>query len=102
MKNSPEWMPFLPEKKRSNWWYLAPLLGGIIGGVCAYFALRKDDLPKAKKCLYVGIIMVVIGIILEGFFATVIFEQGYDINVWMFLNSNLEIHVYSSFKYLKK
>ena len=102
MKNSPEWMPFLPEKKRSNWWYLAPLLGGIIGGVCAYFALRKDDLPKAKKCLYVGIIMVVIGVILEGFFATVIFEQGYDINVWMFLNSNLEICAYSSFKYLKK
>jgi hypothetical protein len=37
-----------PGEKRSNWWYLAPLLGGIIGGVCAYFALRKDDLPKAK------------------------------------------------------
>ena len=74
-------MPFWPEKKRSNWWYLAPLLGGIIGGVCAYFALRKDDLPKAKKCLYVGIIMIVIGVILEGLFATVIFEQGYDINV---------------------
>ena len=74
-------MPFWPEKKRSNLWYLAPLLGGIIGGVCAYFALRKDDLPKAKKCLYVGIIMVVIGVILEGFFATVIFEHGYDINV---------------------
>ena len=70
-----------PEKKRSNWWYLAPLLAGIIGGICAYFALRKDDLPKAKKCLYLGIIMLVIGVVLEGFFATVVFDQAYDINV---------------------
>ena len=67
--------------RRSNWWYLAPLLGGMIGGVCAYFALKKDDQQKAKNCLYLGITMTVIGVILEGLFATVIFEQGYDINV---------------------
>ena len=38
--------------RRSNWWYLAPLLGGMIGGVCAYFALNKDDQQKEKNCLY--------------------------------------------------
>ena len=70
-----------PEKKRSNWWYLAPLLAGIIGGICAYFALRKDDLPKAKKCLYLGIIMLVIGVILCQT------KEGNIIIVPLFLNS---------------
>jgi|TARA_B100001971_G_C17891797_1_gene383405 uncharacterized membrane protein len=63
--------------RRSNWWYLAPLLGGIIGGVCAYFALKKDDHQKAKKCLYLGIIMTVIGVILEGLFAEIAMEEQF-------------------------
>jgi len=63
--------------RRSNWWYLAPLLGGIIGGVCAYFALKKDDQQKAKKCLYLGIIMTVIGVILEGLFAEIAMEEQF-------------------------
>ena len=63
--------------RRSNWWYLAPLLGGMIGGVCAYFALKKDDQQKAKKCLYLGIIMTVIGVILEGLFAEIAMEEQF-------------------------
>ena len=63
--------------RRSNWWYLAPLLGGIIGGVCAYFALKKDDQQKAKKCLYLGIIMTVIGVMLEGLFAEIAMEEQF-------------------------
>ena len=31
-----------PEKQRSNWWYILPILFGIIGGIIAYFAIRKD------------------------------------------------------------
>ena len=56
-----------PERKRSNWWYLLPIFLGIIGGIIAYFALRNDDREKAKKCLYLGLILGAIGIFQEGF-----------------------------------
>jgi len=51
-----------PERLRSNWWYLLPIFLGIIGGIIAYFALRNDDREKAKKCLYLGLILGAIGI----------------------------------------
>ncbi len=54
-----------PENKRSNWWYLLPIFLGIIGGIIAYFALRKDDRDKAKKCMYVGLALFAIGIIVD-------------------------------------
>ena len=54
-----------PEKQRSNWWYLVPIFLGIIGGIIAYFALRNDDRQKAKKCLYIGLILFAIGIIVD-------------------------------------
>jgi len=58
-----------PEKPRSNWWYLLPIFFGIIGGIIAYFAIRKDDRIKAKKCLYLSLILLAIGIIVDVFFA---------------------------------
>ena len=54
-----------PENQRSNWWYLVPIFLGIIGGIIAYFALRNDDRQKAKKCLYVGLVLFAIGIIVD-------------------------------------
>ena len=56
-----------PEKPRSNWWYLLPIFLGIIGGIIAYFAIRKDDRAKAKKCLYLGLILLAVGIIIDVF-----------------------------------
>jgi len=54
-----------PEKQRSSWWYILPILFGIIGGIIAYFAIRKDDRQKAKKCLYIGLVLFAIGIIVD-------------------------------------
>ena len=51
--------------RRSNWWYILPILFGIIGGIIAYFAIRKDDREKAKKCIYLGLILLAVGILLE-------------------------------------
>lgn len=49
---------------RSNWWYLLPIFLGIIGGLVAYFVLKKDDAKLAKNCLIVGVVMMVLGFII--------------------------------------
>ena len=71
------------EKQRSNWWYLLPIFLGIIGGIIAYFAIRKDDRPKAKKCLYLGLILLAVGIIIDVFLSgfTPIPDTLYGVNV---------------------
>lgn len=51
-------------EKRSSWWYLAPILIGIIGGVVAYFLLKKDDPQLAKNCLIVGAIISGVGFLI--------------------------------------
>lgn len=47
-------------KKSSRLWYLAPVFLGLVGGVIAYFILRKDDHKLAKRCLLVGILFTII------------------------------------------
>ena len=71
-----------PEKKRSNLWYIVPILFGIIGGIIGYYALRRDDPQKAKKCLYLGLILTAINIIanIALVAAGIGFEQGYNVN----------------------
>jgi hypothetical protein len=51
------------ETRRSGWWYLLPLLFGIIGGVIAYFIIKQDDPIKAKNCLKLGLVLLIIDII---------------------------------------
>ena len=72
-----------PEKPRSNIWFLLPIFLGLIGGIIAYFVLRNDDPKKAKNCLYLGIILGIIGLILNILILTQVpeFEQGFNINV---------------------
>jgi uncharacterized membrane protein YeaQ/YmgE (transglycosylase-associated protein family) len=70
-----------PERQRSNWWYLLPIFLGIIGAIIAYFALRNDDQQKAKKCLYLGLILGVIGIFFQILFAEIPIEEQFDVNI---------------------
>ena len=72
-----------PERKRSNWWYLVPLLFGLLGGIIGYFALRRYAPEKAKKCLYLGLILTAINIIanIALFSAGIGLDQGYNVNV---------------------
>lgn len=73
------------ERPRSNWWFLLPILLGIIGGIIAYFVLRHDDNKKAKNCLYLGIALAVVGMGLNILFASQLgdfgTELGFDVNV---------------------
>ncbi len=71
-----------PEKERSNWWYLVPIFLGLIGGIVAYFALRNDDRRKAKNCLFLGIILGVIGTTVNLLFLTSgITEEQFGVNI---------------------
>lgn len=47
---------------RSAWWYLLPILLGIIGGIIGYFVLRRDDPQKARNCIYLGLAFTAIGV----------------------------------------
>jgi len=70
-----------PERPRSNWWYLLPIFFSLIGGIIAYFAIRHDDQRKAKKCLYLGIILTMISIIINIGLASV-----YESEIWSGVN----------------
>ena len=72
-----------PEKSRSNWWFLLPIFFSLIGGLIAYFVLRQDDPKKAKNCLYLGIILQIIGLMVNIIVLTQIpeLEQGFNINI---------------------
>ena len=69
------------EKTRSNWWYLLPILVGLIGGIIAYWVLRHDDPKKAKKCLYTGIVLAIVGIIINILIVMYIPGSAPDFNV---------------------
>jgi len=72
-----------PEKSRSNAWFLLPIFFGMIGGIIAFFILRRDDPRKARNCLYVGIVFMTIGIILNIMIAATVpgLDSGFNVNV---------------------
>ena len=71
-----------PERIRSRWWYLLPIFIGLIGGIIAYFAIRRDDPQKAKRCLMVGIGLTLINVILNiAILSTGSFEQEFNVNL---------------------
>ena len=63
---------------RSRWWYLVPILFGLVGGVIGYFALRKDDPKKAKNCLIIGGILTIINILAS---SSLVFYEAPGIDV---------------------
>ncbi|MCH9658972.1 hypothetical protein K0U27_09870 [archaeon] len=72
-----------PNKTRSNAWFLLPIFLGMIGGIIAFFVLRQDDPQKAKNCLYLGIIFMLLGIIFNIMIATSIpdLDSGFNVNL---------------------
>jgi len=51
-------------RRKSAWWFLLPILFGVVGGVIAYFVIKDDDQKRAKNCLWLGIILTAIGLAL--------------------------------------
>ncbi|QLH06684.1 hypothetical protein [Nitrosopumilus ureiphilus] len=71
------------KKPRSNAWFLLPVFLGIIGGIIAFFILRHDDPRKAKNCLYLGLVLMVIGIIFNILVASSFpgIDSGFNVNI---------------------
>ena len=72
-----------PNKTRSNAWFLLPIFFGVIGGIIAFFILRQDDPQKAKNCLYLGIIFMLLGIVFNIMIAASIpdLDSGFNVNL---------------------
>jgi len=70
-----------PEKPRSNLWFLLPIFLGLIGGVIAYFVLRHDDPRKAKNCLYLAIVLAILGIAINVIFGAQLMELDPEFGV---------------------
>ena len=51
-------------KKRSSLWFLLPIMFNVVGGIIAFFVIKEDDPKKARNCLYLGIILAAIPILL--------------------------------------
>ena len=56
------------EGSSSRLWYLLPFFLSIIGGLIAYFALRGKDPLRARRCLYLALILFGLRIALVGSF----------------------------------
>lgn len=52
-------------QQRSRWWYLVPLLLAIVGGVVAYFAVRRDDPRLARNCLVLSVVLMAAGVAVQ-------------------------------------
>ena len=48
------------KQNRSDFWYILPIFGGIIGGIISWFAIKYDDPRKARNCLLLGIVLTAI------------------------------------------
>ena len=72
-----------PEKPRSNAWFLLPILVGVIGGIIAFFILRRDDPHKARNCLYIGLGFMIIGIIFNIVVgpSLPVLDSGFNVNI---------------------
>lgn len=68
-------------KLTSKLWYILPILLGLIGGIVGYMILRHSDPIKAKKSVYLGIVLTVIGIIINVMLLGQITDLTPDFNV---------------------
>ena len=51
-------------RERSSLWFLLPIIFNVVGGVIAYFVIKEDDPKKAKNCLFLGLILAAIPVVL--------------------------------------
>ena len=69
-------------KPASNWWYLLPILLGIIGAIIAWFRLRKTDPRKARNMIIVGFSLTLVDWIVVDYYVNPWFGELEQVNLW--------------------
>ena len=77
-------------KERSPLWYELPLLFIIAGGLIAYFKIRKDDPPKARDCLILGIVLTIPFVIVMGLYGTLFISSGLENPLYVVSSGSME------------
>ncbi len=66
----------------SNWWYILPILLGIIGALIAWICIRRIDPSKARKIIIVGLSMTLVGWISGDYMLDPWFDELEQLNHW--------------------
>lgn len=66
----------------SNWWYLLPIIFGIIGGIIAWFRFRKTHPNKARMFIIVGLVLTLVLGVAGDYLVDPWFEEFEQVNQW--------------------
>ena len=66
----------------SNWWYLLPIIFGIVGGIIAWFRFRKTHPSKARMFIIVGLLLTLVFGVAGDYLIDPWFEEFEQINQW--------------------
>ena len=66
----------------SNWWYLLPIIFGIIGGIIAWFRFRKTDPSKARKFMISGLLLTLVFGVTGDYLLDPWLDELEQVNLW--------------------
>jgi hypothetical protein len=66
----------------SNWWYLLPIIFGIIGGIIAWFRFRKTDPNKARKFMITGLLLTLVFGVTGDYLLDPWLDELEQVNLW--------------------
>ena len=64
-KDTPQKIPRPPARKKTAWWFLLPIVMGVIGGIIAYVILRHEDYTRGRDCMILGVLLTGIWGVIE-------------------------------------
>jgi len=66
----------------SKWWYLLPIIFGIIGGIVAWFRFRKTNPNKAQRFVIAGLLFTMAGWVGGDYLLNPWFDELEQVNHW--------------------
>ena len=66
----------------SNWWYLLPIIFGIIGGIITWVRFRKTDPNKARKFMITGLLLTLAFGVAADYLLDPWLDELEQVNLW--------------------